>query len=151
MKEHRLRPGNRAPAFTMQDEKGKQVSLADFKGKVVYIDFWCVGCGPYIYQIKNYMPDLQKRYEGKDVVFLNICVDAKGKQWTDALQKYKMSGINLYPDGWDENPVCKDYNLKAIPHYVLIDKDGNKVNNMAPRASELLGTGRDNAIDTLLK
>ncbi|WP_295713257.1 TlpA disulfide reductase family protein [Mucilaginibacter sp.] len=49
----RLKPGMPAPGFTLKDDNGKQVSLSQFRGKVVYIDFWGVGCGPCVYDIKN--------------------------------------------------------------------------------------------------
>ncbi|MFD2146044.1 TlpA family protein disulfide reductase [Mucilaginibacter antarcticus] len=75
----RLKPGGPAPIFTLKDENGKQVSLADFKGRVVYIDFWGVYCGPCIGAIKESVPALHQKYKGKQVVFINICIDTDEK------------------------------------------------------------------------
>ena len=147
----RLKPGNPAPGFSLQNEQGKTVSLSDFKGKVVYIDFWGVGCGPCIFDIQNYVPSLHKKYKDKNVVFVNICVDSNEGDWKKALIKYKLDGINLIAEGWTKNPVCKAYNVNAIPHYILIDKKGNIADNNALRASELNGNPYQNEIDLLLK
>jgi len=146
----RLKPGTPAPAFTLKDSVGKNVSLKDFKGKVVYIDFWGVGCGPCIYDIKNYSANLHDKYKNKDVVFVNICVDVEEKEWKENLMKLKLNGTNLLAKGWVTNPVCMAYNVNAIPHYILIDQKGNIVNNNASRAGELLAQ-TENEIDKLLK
>jgi peroxiredoxin len=147
----RLKPGNPAPGFSLKNDQGKLVSLSDFKGKVLFIDFWGVGCGPCIYDIKKHVPQLHEHYKGRDVVFISICVDSKENEWKEALTQYKLDGVNLIAEGWGDHPVCKAYNIDGIPHYVLIDKTGKISDNNAPRASDLdLGSGK-NAIDLLLK
>src|SRR3546814_3113417 len=82
-------------------------SLADFKGKVVYIDFWGVYCGPCIYDIQHYVPQIHEHYKDKDVVFINICVDVGETQWKAALKKHNLHGINLIAEGWSRHPVCR--------------------------------------------
>lgn len=146
----RLKPGAPAPTFTLKDIAGKNVSLSNLKGKVVYIDFWGVGCGPCIYDIKNYAAQMHEKYKNKDVVFVNICVDVKEKEWKENITKLKLEGVNLLAEGWTAHPVCKDYNVTGIPHYILIDQKGNIVNNNAGRMGEILGE-HENQIDKLLK
>lgn len=146
-----LKPGSKAPEFSLKNDTGKIISLNDFKGKVVYIDFWGVNCGPCIYDIKNYVPQLHERYKDEDVVFINICVDSKEKEWKKGLKRYNLDGVNLVAEGWAKNPVCKEYNITGIPHYVLIDKNGNIVENNAPSAGELNARYGNNSIDALLK
>lgn len=147
----RLRPGSPAPGFTLKNDKGQTVSLSDFKGKVVYIDFWGVGCGPCIYDIEKHVPKLHNKYKDKNVVFINICVDSKEAEWKQALAKYKLEGINLIAEGWTSHPVCKAYNVQGIPHYVLVDKAGKISDNNAPRAFQLNAVNENNEIDVLLK
>lgn len=145
-----LRPGKAAPAFTLKDTAGKNVSLADFKGKVVYLDFWGVGCGPCIYDIENYSKKFHERYKDKDVAFLSVCVDANEKRWKTALDKYGMHDqVNLIAEGWTKHPVVKEYNVTGIPHYFLIGKDGRMLNNNAERMGELLRQ-QQNEIDKAL-
>ncbi|MDQ2720009.1 MAG: TlpA family protein disulfide reductase [Bacteroidota bacterium] len=146
-----LKPGSKAPEFSLKNKRGKNVSLSDFKGKVVYIDFWGVTCGPCIYDIKKYVPQLHEHYKDKDVVFVNICVGSKEKEWKEGLEKYKLNGVNLIAEEWANNPVCKAYNITAVPHYILIDKKGNIAENNAPTAGELNARYGYNGIDVLLK
>jgi len=118
-------PGKPAPDFTLKDENGKDVSLADFKGKVVLLDFWGVHCGPCIADLKETVPKVHQKYKGKNVVFLNVCVEDTEDNWKEAIKKYKVEGVNVFAKGWEDNPVCKAYGIEGIPHYMLIDKEGN--------------------------
>jgi thiol-disulfide isomerase/thioredoxin len=146
----RLRPGQPAPGFTLKDIEGKNVSLSDLKGKVILLDFWGVYCGPCIYNIKNTMPKLHDRYKGKDVVFVNLCVDVNTGEWKQGVKKLSLGGVNLIAEGWTINPVCVAYNINALPHYVLIDQKGNIAN---PNLTDLDGllVSEENEIDKLLK
>ncbi|WP_084163829.1 TlpA family protein disulfide reductase [Olivibacter sitiensis] len=133
-----LKPGLQAPPLALMDTNGKMVNLSDFRGKVVYIDFWGVYCGPCIQDIQQAVPKLHEAYKDKDVVFMNICVDVDEARWKAALEKYKLDGINLIAPGWSRNPAIEAYRIKAIPHYLIINRDGTIANNNAPRAIELL-------------
>ncbi|MBZ4190663.1 TlpA family protein disulfide reductase [Niabella beijingensis] len=145
-----LKPGKPAPVFTLKDASGRQVSLTDFKGKVVYLDFWGVGCGPCIYDIQNYSQKLHTKYKEKEVLFVSVCVDADDKEWKDALKKYRIEDqVNLIAEGWEQHPVIKSYNVTGIPHYFIIGKDGTIVETNAPSMGELIGEGR-NQIDKAL-
>lgn len=148
---NRLRPGSIAPVFSLRNESGQTVSLSDFMGKVVYINFWGVSCGPCIYDIKNSVPKLHKQYKDKNVVFINICVDAKEDKWKKALADLQLNGINLIAEGWNNHPVCIAYNISSIPHYVLIDKEGKIADNNAPGPSQFTQGNGKNKIDLLLK
>ena len=148
---NRLRPGSPAPDFVLKNEKGQTVSLKDFKGKVVYIDFWGVGCGPCISAIKNYVPKFHDFYKDKNIVFVNICVDAKETQWKAALKKYNLGGVNLIAEGWTSHPACQSYNVSALPHYILIDQDGKIANNNARDPGSYNLKDDKNEINILLK
>jgi len=141
----RLKPGNNAPNFTLLDLEGKQVSLSDFKGKIIYIDFWGIYCAPCIDEIQNYSPKIQEKYKDKDIVFINICVDTKVEEdWKNKIKDLGFKGTHLIAKGWTNNQVCKDYNISGIPHYVLIDKEGKIISSNAARPSFISrGIGRD--------
>jgi peroxiredoxin len=130
-----LKPGNPAPEFSLKNDKGEMVSLKSLRGKVVYIDFWGVGCGPCVYEIKNTTAALHEQYKDKNIVFLNICVDSDEKTWKSSLASLNVSGVNLIAEGWTRNPVCQKYNVTGIPHYVTIGTDGKIVNNNSERPS----------------
>lgn len=128
----KLAPGQPAPTFTLKDSVGQSVSLSDFKNKLVYIDFWGVYCGACIGDIKQNGEKVHEKYKGKEIVFLNICVDEVGSIWTNKIKELKLQGVNLVAEDWTDSQVCKDYHINSIPHYVLIDKNGKIINNNAP-------------------
>ncbi len=142
-----LKPGLMAPAFSLENENGKAVSLSDFEGKVIYIDFWGVSCGPCIFQFEEFTPKLHAKYRDKGVMFLNVCVDANKKEWKDGIKKNNVKGINLVAEAWSNHPVAKAYNVLAIPHYVIVNRDGTIADNNAARPSDILGNPSKNAID----
>jgi peroxiredoxin len=142
-----LRPGATAPDFTLKDEHGRQVSLSSLKGKVVYLDFWGVYCGPCMAEINDHTAQLHEKYKDKNVVFVNICVDASDAEWKNTLFKSQLKGVNLLTQFSD--PICSTYNIAGIPHYFLIDQAGRIVDNNAPRPSQ--GNTLTDALDKLMK
>lgn len=145
----RLRPGNLAPGFTLRDINNKEVSLKNFIGKVIYIDFWGVHCPPCINDIQKNAALVHNKYQSEDVVFINICVDATENKWKQAVKSLRLNGVNLLAKDWTTNTICTDYNIKGIPHYVLIGRDGKIIKNNAPWLYELLGEHK-NVLDDVL-
>ncbi len=121
----KIKVGLPAPAFTLMDENGKPVSLSDFKGKWVMLDFWGTWCG---WCIKG-IPQMKEEYAkmGDNVVFVSIaCNDPKDK-WLEAIKKYEMNWVNLYSD--DDSPADERvqliYGIEGFPTKFLIDPEGN--------------------------
>jgi len=142
----KLAPGRPAPHFTLKDDSGNPVSLKDLRGKVVFIDFWGVYCGPCIGDIKDNGAKFHEKYKEKEVVFVNICVDVAEKEWKKSIKDLKLDGKNLLAEGWTNNQVCKDYAIQGIPHYVLIDHNGDIITSNAPGMWELVGEA-ENILD----
>ena len=132
----RLKPGSPAPEFKLKNEAGQLISLAGFKGKTLYIDFWGVGCGPCIYDIKNNVPALHEKYKDKNIVFINICVDSNEEGWKAKLKELNLHGVNLIAEGWVKNPMVAAYGVNGIPHYYLVDPAGKIVDNNSPGPGE---------------
>ncbi|MDU1890876.1 MAG: TlpA disulfide reductase family protein [Dysgonomonas sp.] len=122
--------------FTFPDMSGKNISLSDFKGKIVYIDLWATWCGPCKQQIP-YLKDLEKEYHGKNIVFIGISVDVlKDKQkWADFVKKEELSGIQLFGGNEAKDSIMKEYQIKGIPRFILVNKDGNLISADAPKPS----------------
>ncbi|WP_435354614.1 TlpA family protein disulfide reductase [Emticicia sp. SJ17W-69] len=115
-----LSRGSPAKPFKLKDIDGKEVSLKDFLGKTVYLDFWASWCGPCIYDMK-FMETVKAKFPN-DVVFIQISLDNEA-EWREAVKMYEVKGINLRID--DNNTITKNYGVSGIPAYYLIDKKGN--------------------------
>jgi peroxiredoxin len=124
--------GKFAPDFSLKDLEGKKVSLADFKGKIVYIDFWASWCKPCIKEFPA-AKKLKEKFKDKDVVFLYIDIDASEKDWKEGVKEHLLEGVNLYAGAKSE--VAKAYNVSGIPAYFLVDKQGKIYHNAPPRPS----------------
>jgi thiol-disulfide isomerase/thioredoxin len=127
-----LAPGQPAPAFTLLDINGKNVSLSDFKGKYVFIDFWATWCGPCRAEIPAYK-QLISDYKGRNVVFLSMSVDKDKAAWEKMVREEKFDWIQLHdPQTIKAN---KKYLVMYIPTFTLVDPEGKIVNARCPRPS----------------
>ena len=147
----KLTPGQPAPDIELKDLEGNWVRISDFKGKIIYMDFWGIGCGPCIYEFENSKAEFQQKYGNQDIVFIYVNVSDQEDDWKKGVEKYKLDGVNLIAEGWNKHPACQAYNVKGIPHYVLIDKEGNIVNNKCDQPSMLLMRGENNELEKLLQ
>lgn len=130
-----------APEITLEDLSGNNVSLSDFRGKWVIIDFWGSWCG---WCIKGF-PELKKTYEAnKDrlVVFGVDCGDSK-EAWKAAVEKYSLPWVNVYnaTEGRGNNTVLSAYGVQGFPTKVIVDPEGKIAN---------ITTGEDPAFYTIL-
>ena len=109
-----------APDFQLPNLEGQSISLSDFRGEPVLVNFWASWCGPCIYE----MPFIQEVYEewsGQGLVVLAI---NKGESLSTA-KDFMQSGNFSFPVLLDINQyVALEYNVRSIPTTFFIDKDG---------------------------
>ncbi len=117
--------GMSAPDFTLENEKGEKVTLASFKGKVVYIDFWYDACVP-CHALFTAIEPVMNYFSSKDgVVFLTVSIDGK-ETWEASLKKHKIPGYHVFTEDKKSNhPVIKSYKVAGYPTTCLIDRNGN--------------------------
>lgn len=139
-KDKKSKSGNGAKKnqpFTLIDLKGNNVYLEDFKGKVLYVDFWASWCGPCRQQFP-YSKQLHKMLSAehlKQVVFLYISIDSNEEAWKKAIEKNGIEGFNTWsPGGWSSSAVSH-FGVSSIPRYMLIGKDGSIADPNAKRPS----------------
>lgn len=137
-----LAPGNMAPAFTLPDINGNEVSLSDFAGKYVYIDFWATWCGPCKIEIPV-LETLYEDYKDKNIVIMSISVDRDKQAWIDMVTRDKPQWLQLH----DSINMNDNYLVKFIPTFVLIDREGKIIDVRAPRPSS--GEQLTNLFDSL--
>jgi cytochrome oxidase Cu insertion factor (SCO1/SenC/PrrC family) len=127
--------GARVYNFKLQDRYGKTVSLTDLKGKVVFLDFWFVGCGNCILYHQQVVSKVEQQYKNNpDVVFLTIATDVNKQTWIKGIesgQYTSAAAINLISDRGANHPLMKQFNIDGVPHPIVIDKNGNLFNNSA--------------------
>lgn len=120
--------GKDAPAFTQNDVNGKAVSLADFKGKYVLVEFWASWCAP----CRAGNPNLLKQYQlykDKGFEIISVSLDNVKEKWVDAIAKDGLPWIHVSDlKGWN-NAVGRLYGVRAVPQSYLLDKDGKIIGN----------------------
>lgn len=127
-------PGNPAPDFELTDINGEVVSLSDFRGKVVYLDFWASWCPPCMYEVP-YAKELKERFKDEeDLVFLYISIDENTDSWRNTVKDREIKGVHLNVSG-RYHEVPKSYNVRWIPTYHIIDRNGIIFENNAKRPS----------------
>ena len=111
---------NLAPNFTLLDTDGNNVSLSDYEGKVVIINFWTTWCGPCRYEI----PDLVQLYEkyNKDLIVLGISLDYDGPAVVPQFEE-RLGGVN-YPLLYGNNNISNLYGgVTGVPTTFIIDRN----------------------------
>ena len=119
----KFKPGQPAPDFTLDDLQGQSVSLSDFRGQAVFLDFWSRGCAPCIEDFP-YLEQIKQQTQDQKVVFLSISLDASADRWQQAVNEHGLTGVHVRsPGGW-QAAVAQLYQIRSIPTYLLVDPDG---------------------------
>jgi peroxiredoxin len=122
----------KAPDFKLKNHDGKEVKLADYKGKIVVLEWINQECPfvKYHYEKKPTMNELAARYKKKKVVWLAI--DSTNHQKTEKNKKYAEKNKILHPILDDRSgKVGKAYKATNTPHMFIIDTNGNIAYNGA--------------------
>lgn len=141
--------GQPAPDFTFVDVDGNNVSLKDFRGKFVLLDFsasWCGGCRLEA----KYLASIYDKIKGDDLIILTISLDNREKDWRRMVEEDKLPWLTLWDSegftkGNKPNKMQAAYGFYQIPFIVLIDKSGNLI------ARELRGENIKEAIEKARK
>jgi peroxiredoxin len=114
--------GKSAPAFTLVDLNGKKVSLADYKGHPVVLNFWATWCGPCKLEMP-WFEQMYGKYKPQGLVILGLSQD-DGMDTADIAKSAKKIGVS-YPILQPDEKVSKAYQLSDyLPETLYLDKNG---------------------------
>ena len=120
-----LKKSQPAPAFSLKAiqnySTAKPLKLSDFRGKVVYVDFWASWCGP-CRQSLPFLNDLRNTHKDKGFEVIAINLDEDTALAKKFLEKYSVDyPIVVDPSG----KIAEKYELKGMPNAFLLDRKGN--------------------------
>jgi len=122
-----------APELTLKDLNGNDVSLSDYKGKLVLVNFWATWCEPCRVEIP-WLIDLQHKYADKGFVILGIALDDEGKSVVAPFVAKERFDVNGQKEPMDykilignDDAAEKFGGLFGYPTSILISKDGKQI------------------------
>jgi thiol-disulfide isomerase/thioredoxin len=118
--------------------------LERHKNKVLYIDVWATWCGPCLEAMKD-APVLHEYFAGKEVVFVNLCLESTSERWVQTLNKHAIKGENYYLDGNASKIFMGTHNIGGFPTYMLIGRDRQFRSNVARPTNTLSAIEQINA------
>ena len=100
----------------------------------MYVDVWATWCGPCKAQIP-FLKQLEEKYREEDIAFVSLSIDQLKNisKWKDMIVDKELEGIQIIADKAWRSKFVTDYVIEGIPRFILIDKDGNLMDPMAPR------------------
>lgn len=135
--------GDTAPEFTIQADNGRSVSLPNFGGKLLILNFWATWCPPCVQETPS-LSRFAAAYAGKGVVVLGISVDRDEKVYRAFLQKYSPAFLTVR-----ENKLHEEYGTFMYPETYIIDSKGKVLQKLAEPA-DWMDPKMTQLIDSLL-
>lgn len=133
---NKLKAGNPSPSFDYENYAGGKTKLSDLKGKYVYVDVWATWCGPCIREIPS-LKKLEEDFHDANIEFVSISIDEADDhgKWRKMIEDRELAGVQLFADNNWNSDFVTSYGIQGIPHFILIDPDGNIVSADAKRPS----------------
>lgn len=116
--------GNNVPEFAVKSSDEFIVSSKNMQGKSYLLAFgatWCLPCKENYPMLKS----LYQKYKGKSFEIISVNLDDDSLTWKKQIQSYSLNWINVSElKKWEESMMAKSFNVKGVPLYIIIDKNG---------------------------
>lgn len=142
--ENQNQTGKPFPSFSLPNTKNKIVSLTDFKGKYILVDFWASWCKP-CREENPHLAEILKQFLNKNFTIVSISLDDHKNYWLEASIKDNITWTNLCDLKGMESPIAKQLNILSLPRNLLIDPQGAII------AINLYGEDLENKLKEVLK
>ena len=110
-----------APDFSLTDLSGRKLTLADYRGKVVLLNFWATWCGPCREEVPGFV-DLQSKYRDQGLVVIGISMDDDPAPVREFYERYRMN----YPVVMGDDALAERFGgILGLPTTFVIQRDGH--------------------------
>lgn len=118
--------GNKVPNLTLLDPNNKKISIHDFKGKWVLIDFWASWCYPCRVENPNIVKAFNK-FKDKNFTILGVSLDQSKENWIQAIEEDKLFWPQMSDLKFWNSEAVRVFKFQGIPYNILVDPEGNIV------------------------
>jgi thiol-disulfide isomerase/thioredoxin len=120
--------GEEAPNIEDATPDGNTYSLKSMRGKVVLVDFWASWCGP-CRRANPHVVELYHKYKDKGFDVIGVSLDQNKEKWVKAIQDDNLTWHHVSDLGGWQSKWARVYGVSAIPHALLIDREGRVIAN----------------------
>lgn len=124
-------PGKPSPEIKATGLDGRDVRLADFRGRYVFIDLWATWCGPCRVEFPH-LRQLEADFKGRNIVFLGLSTDKNVDAWKKLAPTLSGVQAHIGPD----SRFARLYRVEGIPRFILLDREGRIIDNNMTRPSD---------------
>jgi len=141
--EHITEVGDSAPSFTITADDGHTISVPNFGGKVLVLNFWASWCPPCVEEAPS-LSELAAQFNNRGVIVLGVSIDKDEKAYRDFLKRYNPAFLTARDP---EIKISADYGTFKIPETYIIDSRGKVLQKVIsntdwtdPRMTSFIGS-----------